>query len=514
MVELGVLLVREDPGQHGSGIHRAAGNGGVDGVIDQRGGVLGAHEAAKGQVIVPGDHGEGAVLLVEVVVVDHGAGVAVEVAHEVVHHEVTDHLVHVQDLLQVLLFVQLAQGVDQPILIRVGDVGLGVVKDVGIAVHVVGVDQGHVVGAEAPEAPEAKAPEAAREVLPGLGEAFAALPEQQPGQLGHVRVAQEVLQAGGLVQGLVHGLRVLIAQRLGQLLRRVRLQGFQQGLHLVQIQDGLQAAAHLPHVRHLSHVRHFPRELEGGLVLAALLGLLELLLPAFHVEVAAVAPAAAHVDAVRLIELAVIVPVVALEEGLLHALHRQVQPEVLAVDRDVDEATQGRVGAEGVHHLVAEVVLHVGVVLDEVVEAELIQPVVADSVIVMIELDLKAVAVVAVGGHLGQGGVALGPDGHVAVGFLVDDHGAKGVLLRGAGFQEAFPIVHPDVDGVHGACVKQPGLIAHGSGGGLNAQAFGVHEQHGDDQRGRQDEVANSIDGLVRGHGWHLRLSPYSRRCS
>ena len=72
---------------------------------------------------------------------NHGTGVAVKVAHKVVHHKVADDLLHVHHFLQVFLGVQLFQAGDEPVLVAVGDVGFGIVKDVLVAaVRVVGVE--------------------------------------------------------------------------------------------------------------------------------------------------------------------------------------------------------------------------------------------------------------------------------------------------------------------------------------------------------------------------------------
>ena len=76
----------EDPPQRPGGI--------VNGLVDRRLRAAGL-ESAEGQVVVPGDHGQPAVLLVEVVVVDHAAGVAVPVADKAVDHKVAQDLVRV-----------------------------------------------------------------------------------------------------------------------------------------------------------------------------------------------------------------------------------------------------------------------------------------------------------------------------------------------------------------------------------------------------------------------------------
>ena len=425
VVELCVGLVGEDPGQHGPGLHRPAGDRVVDGVVHQGGGVILILEAAEGQVVVPGDHGQPAVLLVEVVVVDHGAGVAVEVADKVVDHEVADHLIHVHHLLNILPRVEPLQGGDEAVPVLVGDVGLGVVEDVLVAVVVVvGVDERDVVAAHGEAAHAASSSAPAGKIL---GEVLGELP----------------------------------------ILRRLPIPG------RLQILRG--------------------REVPARGVLRRL--------PVVHVKTAAIAPAAAHIYAVWLVELAVIAAVIPLQEGLLHPLHRQVQTPVLTVDGDVDIAAQGRGHAEPPHHLVGEVVLQIGVILDDVVQAQLVQTVVGQAAVVVVKLDLEAVAVVAVVFHLGQRGVALGPDGHVGVGLPVDDHGAVGVLLAGAGLQESVPVIHDDVQGMDRAGVEESVLVSHGRGGGLDAQALPVHEDHRQEHRQGHGPAADPVDILVGGHG-------------
>ncbi len=131
-----MLLAAEDPRRHGAVLQRAAGDGGVDGLVHRAGGV-GGLEAPESQVIVPGEHGQEAVLLVEVVVMDHGPGIAVPVADEAVDHEVADHLLHVHRVLDVPLAAQDLQRGNETGLVRRRDGGFGVVKNVGVAVGII-----------------------------------------------------------------------------------------------------------------------------------------------------------------------------------------------------------------------------------------------------------------------------------------------------------------------------------------------------------------------------------------
>ena len=100
------------------------------------------------------------------------------------------------------------------------------------------------------------------------------------------------------------------------------------------------------------------------------------------------------------------------------------------------------------YQMMGEVDLHIGIVLNDVVETELIQAVVADRTVIVVKLNFKAVSVVSIAGHLGQRGIALGPDGYVVIALVVDDHRAQFVLLVGTALQDPLPIIHNDVDGV------------------------------------------------------------------
>ena len=154
LVVLGrIRLVLKNPVHHRPAVRAAAGgNGGIDRRIDLSGGVP-ALEGAESQIIVPGNHGQQAVLLVQVVVVDHGAGVAVAVADEVVDHEVAQDLLHADGGGNLRPLVQNFQRLNQPGLVRLGHVRLGAAENVRVAVRVVvGILQLHVAAAHAAEA--------------------------------------------------------------------------------------------------------------------------------------------------------------------------------------------------------------------------------------------------------------------------------------------------------------------------------------------------------------------------
>ena len=140
MVQLGILLAREDPR-----LHRPVGEHIVDGVVDGAFRII-SLKAAEGQIVVPREHGELAVLLVEIVVVDHRARVAVAVHDEIVDDEIAQHRVHVQNVLQVLIRRELLEARYQPLFVLAGHIGLRVVENIRIAVRIiVDVLQLHIV---------------------------------------------------------------------------------------------------------------------------------------------------------------------------------------------------------------------------------------------------------------------------------------------------------------------------------------------------------------------------------
>ena len=132
MIPAEVCLVGEDPGQHGAVFYASAGDGGVDGVIDQALRPVCGLKAAEGQVVVPGQHGEEAVLFIQIIVVDHGTGVAVKIQDEIVGGKIADHAVRVDCLLRVFAVRQLPEGLDQTALVGFGDIRFGIVKEIRI----------------------------------------------------------------------------------------------------------------------------------------------------------------------------------------------------------------------------------------------------------------------------------------------------------------------------------------------------------------------------------------------
>ena len=116
----------------------------------------------------------------------------------------------------------------------------------------------------------------------------------------------------------------------------------------------------------------------------------------------------------------------------------------------------------------------------------------------MIELDLEAVAVVAVACHLRQRGVSLGADGHVFISLIVDHNRAGFVLLILTALEKGVPVIHDNVDGVHARGVEQLLLIPHDGRGLLHTEAPGVYKKKGGKQRKDKDDTADFVDMSVR----------------
>ena len=298
---------------------------------------------------------------------NHGTGVAVAVADKVMHHEIAEDLVHIQNVLQVFPFTKRFQRGDEPGLVRLGDIRLGILKDVGIAVWVVvNIPQLYIIASHA-----------------------------KAGGVGHVPLSRTVpLRAGRWV--IRRGGKGKLPGVLGK-----------------------------------------PASIFCSVIAGAF--------KRFHTEFPSVAPAAAEAHAVWLVQRAGISAVIPLQETVLHSFHRQIESPVLAVDGDENITAKRRVHAEGPHHLVGEIVLHVCGVLNNVVQAQLIQAVVGPAAVVVVKFQLEAVAVAVHGGDHGERGVSLSPNGSILIRLTVDNHSALGIFLVFAGLQKAVPIVHDDI---------------------------------------------------------------------
>ena len=274
-----IRFIREDPR-----LHRPVGKHRVDVVVHRRIRVI-ALERPEREVIVPRDHRQLSILLIEIIVVDHRAGIAIPVDHKIVDDEISQYLVRVEHVFQVLVCRQLFQRRNQPLLIRLRDVRLRVVEDVRVAVRVVvDVLQLHILAAHA----------AARPAVPAECHALRHRRHFAIRQLRHFPGKVRLLSIRPFRRCTVFAERRRRTALPGRGLFRRRILG----------RIGLRFAAVELHI--------------------------------VHVESLAVAAPAAEAHAVRLVKLArsAVIP---FEERILHALDRQIQPEVLAVDRDVHE---------------------------------------------------------------------------------------------------------------------------------------------------------------------------------
>ena len=449
------VLALKNPRDQRAGFRRAAADRRIDGRIDGGSRVCRGGEAPECQIVVPRQDGQLPVLLVQVVVVHHHAGIAVVVAEEIVHRQIADNLVGIDHLVHILALVQLPEGLDQPLLIALGHIGFGVIEDIAVAVRiVVRVNQLHVLAAHT----EGEAAKAAVPALAVRRSGRNTVPARGREALGHLR------SAGGFAGGTVEGAAVV----------RLRAVGRIRGGTGSRVGFGVGSGGKLG-----------------------------------HVKVPPVAPSAAKGHAVRLVQLAA-AQAVALHECVLHALHGQIQPPRLTVHVDLHIAAQRGRHARTVHQRVGQIVLHHGCVLNQVVQAQLVQPVIGHVGYKMVKFHLEGVSRGAERRHRGQGGVALGADGDMAEPFTVDDDVAVCVLLRGGVGDEAVPVLHDDVDGMHRALVKQPAFVAERISIRAPSRLHAAPQQHGYQQHYRHCAYAESIQRFCFPHG----ITPYSRRCS
>ena len=101
------------------------------------------------------------------------------------------------------------------------------------------------------------------------------------------------------------------------------------------------------------------------------------------------------------------------------------------------------------HHTVGQVIFHIGVVLNDVVQAEFVQTVIRLSALVVVKLNFHTVTVAVHGTDRGQGRVSLCAKAHVFIVFVVNDHGAGGVFLIFARIQKAVPVIYDNGEAVN-----------------------------------------------------------------
>ncbi len=223
---------------------------------------------------------------------------------------------------------------------------------------------------------------------------------------------------------------------------------------------------------------------------------------AVHVEAPAIASAAAHTETIGLIQIPAGLSGT-LHIALFYALCRQIQPPILAVDGDVNVTAQRRVNSKICHQPVSQAVLHIGIVLNDVVQTELVKAVIRASRLVMVELQLETVPVAVHGGNHAERSIALCPDADILIGFPVDYHGAGGIFLIFTGLQKSVPIVHHNLNGMDPAGIEQPRLVSQRRALGPRALTAQRHRRQQGDQHRRQ------TDSVYMLMGRHERLLPY-----
>ena len=217
-----------------------------------------------------------------------------------------------------------------------------------------------------------------------------------------------------------------------------------------------------------------------------------------HIESPAVPAAAAEAGAVRLVQFTVVTAIITLEEGVFYPLYCQIKPPILAIDSKVSIAAKGRIHAKFPHHTVCQVVLHIGCILDCIIQTQLIQTVVALRAVVLVELDFEAVPVAAHRGDRRQRRVALCPDTHIPVSLTIDHHSADGVLLVLTSVNESLPVIHHDVDRMDPPGIKNPLLISHHAASRLKAKRLTVDKPHCQNYGTHQNNDTNTVNMFMR----------------
>ena len=210
-----------------------------------------------------------------------------------------------------------------------------------------------------------------------------------------------------------------------------------------------------------------------------------------------VAPPAAEAHAVRLIQLPTVRAVVSLKEPVFHTLHSKIQSPVLPVDSDIDIAAQGCIHAEISHHTIDKIVLHHGVVLNQIVQTQLVQTMIGLSVFILVKLQLEAVALAAHRADRTQRGISLRPDADVSVALAVDHHCAGAVFFTLTSLDKSIPVIHHNVHGMYEGGVEELVLIAHVPACGNNAERGSAHEQKTQQQRDHEGGNADFVDMSV-----------------
>ena len=219
------------------------------------------------------------------------------------------------------------------------------------------------------------------------------------------------------------------------------------------------------------------------------------------VEIPSVAAPAAEAHAVGLVQLAG-GHVVALHEAILYTFHRQVQSPGLPVDGDLHIAAQRGWNAGPVHQRIGQVILHHGGVVDQIVQAQLVQAVIGFPLHILVKFDLEGILLAAHGSHRGKGCVSLGADAHIGDFLSIDGNAAFRIGFLGSGSDHAVPIRDFNINRVNGAGIEQP-FIPHSDDALLTGCRLPRPDKCGQGQHDSERKAANPVDGFASGHIRH-----------
>ena len=126
----------------------------------------------------------------------------------------------------------------------------------------------------------------------------------------------------------------------------------------------------------------------------------------------------------------------------------------------------------------------------------------------MIKLDLKTIAVIAIRLHLRQRCISLRADRHIPKRLAVNHDRTYRIFLVRARTEKSFPVIHHNVDRMHGGCLKQALFVTSDCGRLLYAKVTAIHKKDGKNERRDNGRAANPIQMLMSRHRPSLPI-PY-----
>ena len=157
MILFRIFFAGKDPVCHRPAVSAADRLRCIDRIVYSAGGIV-PLKAPESEVVIPRNHGQPAVCFVQIVVMDHTAGIAVTVHREIVDDKVPQHLADVQHFFQIRLLGELFERRDQPGFVLVSHRCFGTVKNGGVTVGIlVNIAQFDVVTAHAAARESARA---------------------------------------------------------------------------------------------------------------------------------------------------------------------------------------------------------------------------------------------------------------------------------------------------------------------------------------------------------------------